>query len=179
MPMKKLNLGSGTDIKDGWINLDKFKLPGVDVVHDLGTLPLPFKDGEFDEILCQDILEHLDYVMLMKELYRILKTGGRLKIRVPHFTSVSSFVDPTHKNMFSFRTFEYFVKDLNPERYYYFDFSFSKIGFTRITFAKRYYFYNILIEKLINTGKITRRFYEGTFLSRLFPAKNIIIELIK
>lgn len=33
--MKKLNLGLGTDIREGWINLDRSALPGVNVVHDI------------------------------------------------------------------------------------------------------------------------------------------------
>ena len=43
--MKKLNLGCGTDIKKGYINLDVAKLDGVDVVHDINRLPLPFKEN--------------------------------------------------------------------------------------------------------------------------------------
>ena len=33
--VKRLNLGSGTHIRKGWINLDRSALPGVDVVHDI------------------------------------------------------------------------------------------------------------------------------------------------
>ena len=88
--MKKLNLGSGKDIKQGWVNLDSAKLPGVDVVHDIEKLPLPFKDSEFDEILCQDVLEHIEYIPILKDIHRILKMGGKLKIRVPHFTNTLS-----------------------------------------------------------------------------------------
>src|SRR3989344_2394548 len=103
--MKKLNLGSGRDIKKGYINLDLHKLDGVDVVWDIEKLPLPFKDGEFDEILCQDILEHVEYIPVLRELHRILKPRGRLLNRVPHFTSRNNFGDPTHRRMFSIKTF--------------------------------------------------------------------------
>ena len=109
--MKKLNLGSGKDIKDGWVNLDSAKLPGVDIVHDIEKLPLPFGDNEFNEILCQDILEHIEYIPVLKDIHRILKKGGKLTIRVPHFTSKSNFIDPTHKKRFSIYTFEMFCKN--------------------------------------------------------------------
>lgn len=48
-----LNLGCGTDIRSGWVNLDSAELPGVDVVHDLDRLPLPFEEGRFSLIECR------------------------------------------------------------------------------------------------------------------------------
>jgi predicted SAM-dependent methyltransferase len=57
--MKRLNLGCGTDIRAGWINLDRSALPGVDVAHDLEQLPLPFPSESFDYVLCEDVLEHV------------------------------------------------------------------------------------------------------------------------
>jgi hypothetical protein len=53
---KKLNLGSGADIRTGWVNLDIGNITGVDIVHDIEKLPLPFDDDRFEEILCNDIL---------------------------------------------------------------------------------------------------------------------------
>jgi predicted SAM-dependent methyltransferase len=93
---EKLNLGCGTDIKEGWVNLDSAEIAGVDVVHNILNIPLPFNDGQFNLIVANDILEHVDYIPLMKELHRILKDGGILHIRVPHFTRVKNFKDPTH-----------------------------------------------------------------------------------
>ena len=181
--VKKLNLGCGADIKEGYVNLDSKKLPGVDVVWDIEKLPLPFQNEEFDEVLANDILEHIDYIPVLKDLHRILKVGGKLTVRVPHFTSKNNFADPTHKKMFSVFTFDYFVK--NPEfrkaREYYFDFHFDRIASSRITFEKssRWFFYNKLIEPLVNLSYKTKYFYEATGISREFPAENIIVELVK
>jgi hypothetical protein len=33
--LKKLNLGSGADIRTGWVNLDIGNITGVDIVHDI------------------------------------------------------------------------------------------------------------------------------------------------
>ena len=107
----KLNLGCGRNIKKGWINLDFTKGEGVDIVHDLNSLPLPFEDHKFDQVLCQDVLEHIDFVPLINDIHRILKKKGILKIRVPHFTSKLNFEDPTHKHQFLIRTFDYYIKN--------------------------------------------------------------------
>ena len=183
--MKKLNLGCGTDIKEGWINLDCVSLPGVDVVHDLTFLPLPFKEGEFDEIQCQSILEHLDYIPILKEIHRILKKSGGLKIMVPHFTSSINYIDPTHKRYFSIRTFEFFVK--NNCRHYYFDFHFDRIEDSKIILDRGYDFgqpwlfrrFVGLLEKWVNSSRGKKCFYEDSFLSRIFPGRDIKVTLIK
>ena len=136
---KKLNLGCGTDIREGWVNLDSAALPGVDVVHDINSLPLPFAADSFDEIVCQDILEHIaDYTPLLKELHRVLAPGGMLRVRVPHFTSKNNFSDPTHRRMFSSATFDFFTKGTrwHKARHYYFDFSFSSITELELTFEQ-------------------------------------------
>lgn len=177
--MKKLNLGCGSDIREGWTNLDIAAIDGVDIVHDINTLPLPFGDDEFDYILAQDILEHLEYIPLLEDLYRILKSGASLEIRVPHFTSRYNFNDPTHKKMFSSKTMDFFVTGAPDGREYYFDFHFSENASTFIEFEKGVFFWNYLIEPLINISKRTRVFYEASFLSGLFPAGNIIVKLKK
>lgn len=172
----KLNLGAGKlDIKEGYTNLDITNYPGIDMVWDLNKLPLPFKDNEVDEILAYGILEHVNYIPLMGELYRILKQEGVIKIRVPHFTYVEAYADPTHINRFSYLTFFYFTKGLKRE------YPFSKYSKFkgRITFQKRpKLFWNYLIEWFVNLGEATKKLYEKTPL-RIFPAANLEIQLIK
>jgi SAM-dependent methyltransferase len=90
---------------------DSARLPGVDVVHDINQLPLPFQDSSFDEILCCDILEHVDLIPVLQDCHRILANGGSMTIEVPHFSSNNNFVDPTHRNRFSVKTFRFFVKN--------------------------------------------------------------------
>ena len=105
----KLNLGSGRDIKHGFINHDIADLDGVDIVQDLNNYPWPWDDNSIDYILMQDVLEHLnDIVEPMNELHRILKTGGRVKIRVPYWNSWCAYADPTHKRYFHEFTFHFF-----------------------------------------------------------------------
>jgi len=177
---KKLNLGCGNDIRPGWINLDISPIEGVDVVHDVRQIPLPFDENTFDFILCQDILEHLEYISLLGDLHRILKPGGQLEIRVPHFSSRNNFVDPTHVKMFSIQTFDFFTPNAPYARSYYFPFHFEKVSHRKIAFSKSWVFFiNYLIEPFVNCSQRMRVFYEASFFSRLFPCANIIVRLQK
>lgn len=179
----KLNLGCGSHILPGWVNLDISALPGVDVVHDIEKLPLPFGDNSVDEILCEDVLEHVEYVPVLRDICRILKLGGSLTVQSPHFTSRHNFIDPTHKKRFSINTFDFFVKGSpqQRDRSYYFDFTFSSIPKRKIIFEhdSPIFFLNPLVEALTNISLRMQQIYEATFLSRLFPACNILVKLIK
>ena len=176
----KLNVGCGTDIKTGWVNLDSHKLPGVDIVHDIEKMPWPFASGSVSHVFCANVLEHVDYIPVMKEIHRILCEDGTVEIIVPHFTSRNNFIDPTHRKMFSIRTFEFFVKDSSYGRGYYFDFMFRKIERRKIMFEKRAsLFFNYLVEPVMNISSASMIYYEATFLSRLFPAADIFVALRK
>ncbi len=177
----RLNLGCGTDIREGWVNLDVVPLPGVDVVHNVEKLPYPFESDTFDEILCQDILEHVsDLPGILFELKRVLKKDGLLRIQVPHFSSRNNYADPTHKRMFSLLTFEYFVENAYDGRDYYFQEHFSRVESTRITFTRHWiYFWNYLVEPMVNIHHFAQNYFEMTALSRLFPAENLRVALRK
>jgi SAM-dependent methyltransferase len=177
--MQRLNLGCGSDIRAGWINLDRTALPSVDVVHDLNQLPLPFESSSFDQVAARDVLEHVEYVPLLRDICRVLRSGGRLDIQVPHFTAANNFIDPTHRHRFSIRTFEFFVPDSEFGRDYYFDFSFHAIAVRRIRFLKWPLVYNYFVEALVNSHRVVQKYYELTMLAALFPATNITVTLVK
>jgi predicted SAM-dependent methyltransferase len=102
--MRKLNLGCGNDIKEGYINVDLYN-PKADIIWDLNKFPWPFGDNEFDEIYAAHILEHLnDTVRAMEEIWRISKRGAKVIIKVPHF-STTWFGNPTHVQAFGICTF--------------------------------------------------------------------------
>lgn len=180
-PAERLNVGCGDDVRPGYVNLDVVPLPGVDVVHDLAELPLPFDDSRFEEIVCQDVLEHVEVVPVLRELHRVLRAGARLRIRSPHFSSRAVYLDPTHRTAFSVDTFEFFVRQGRyTQRSYYFDFHFSRVESARITFHRyRYQPWNYLAEPLANLSAAVQAYYESTVLARLFPAANVEITLVK
>lgn len=87
--LKKLNLGSGSHIMDGYINIDHREIEGVDLVADIRKLPL--KNGSIDEIYLAHVVEHFtEYEMktMLRHWYDLLGKGGIIKIVVPDIESM-------------------------------------------------------------------------------------------
>lgn len=179
--LRRLSVGCGHHARSGWTNLDLAPLPGVDVVHDLDDLPLPFGDASFDYIECHDILEHVrELPDVMRELNRITAPGGRIHVTGPHFTSYTWPTDPTHRRAFAINTFEFFATSSMHDRDYYFDFAFSAIEVRLIRFQKVWYQpWNWPMERIVNKHRKVQGFYESTFWARLFPAHNIEVVLVR
>lgn len=105
----KLNLGCGRNPIDDYVNLDRQDLPGVDVVHDLESFPLPFDDDTFDEIVGIDLIEHItDALGLMQELYRIAKPDATCTFALPYGSSDDAWEDPTHVRPYFVNSWSYF-----------------------------------------------------------------------
>ena len=109
---KRINLGCGRDVKEGWINLDSFKLPGVDIVFDLeecGSKKIPLDDNSIDEFFASHLLEHIKNVLpFLQELYRIAKPNAKITFRCPYGSSDDAFEDPTHVRQMFINSFGFF-----------------------------------------------------------------------
>lgn len=107
--VKRLHLGCGRNILQGWINLDCIKHDGVDVIADLdncAVTPLPFEDDSIDEFIGNDLLEHIkNNFALMQELHRIAKPGAKCVFSVPYGSSDDAYEDPTHVRIFFLGSF--------------------------------------------------------------------------
>ena len=151
--MKVLDLGCGPNKTPGAIGLDKAKIQGVDIVHDLEKFPYPFKDNEIDKVISTHCVEHIDnFVGLMEEIHRICKPNAEIKFIVPYYTSKDFFTDFTHKHAFTEHTFNYF-DDNHPYSYYskarfkveHVKFQYSAIGrWIPIRRILRHYLFNIV-----------------------------------
>jgi SAM-dependent methyltransferase len=186
--MKKiLDVGCGDRKKNisgsSVIGIDRFRLKGVDVVHDLDVFPYPFADNEFDEIICDDVIEHLDDVLkVMKELWRIGKPGAKMIVSTPHFSSDNYYTDPTHKHPFSSRSFNYFdpVYAKNFHQFYSnvrFKILKCVIGFSEVLPSGNTHSLNIA--KILGFEWLVNRFpriYEK-FFAFMFPATELYFEL--
>ena len=92
-----LNLGSGTKVRrKDVINIDFYPFRNVNIVADITKLP--FKDGLVDAVICEQVLEHLrDPWIALKEMKRVLKSGGLAYITVPFMVGFHSSPDDYYR----------------------------------------------------------------------------------
>lgn len=172
MNKKILHLGCGTQKLKDAVGVDINRYSKADIIHDLNKIPYPFKANQFDQVIAENILEHLDNIpKVMEEIHRISKNRAKIKISGSHFTSVDSFTDPTHKHFFTSRSFDYFIPGTDLYRFRYSKARFKKnkviVGPSYLKGALK------LILIIINRYQI---FYEK-HLAFLFPVGSIYYEL--
>lgn len=113
----KLELGCGSKPTESYVHHDRtFHSAHVDIAFDLETLPWNLADESCDEILAIDVLEHIrpwkvDMFQWMDELWRVLKPGGLLDFRIPHYDNPYTFRDPGHHRGYHPETFHYWCPD--------------------------------------------------------------------
>lgn len=115
---KVLNVGCDTSYypAPNVVNLDSHEGEGINLVHDLTVLPLPFADETFDGILANHVLEHIpNWGKTFADLFRILKVGGVLEVWVPADGSSLQLGSFTHINVINRLSFHssYFQGNVN------------------------------------------------------------------
>jgi len=140
-----LDIGSGPEPKNPFnTNI----LYGVDfrankeknvVYSDLSLGQLPFENEKFDFLTAFDVLEHIPrviwidgktifpLVVLMNEIFRVLRPGGVLFTIQPVYPAKSVFQDPTHINIMSEDTMDYYFCSKAWARIYGYEGSFVMI----------------------------------------------------
>jgi SAM-dependent methyltransferase len=98
-PLGRWNLyigGAGRAVA-GYVNLDLFPMPGVDVAADAEHLPFP--GGLFERVECDAVLEHVRHPeQVMREIVRVLAPGGYVHLVTP-------FCHPFHEYPKDYRRF--------------------------------------------------------------------------
>ena len=141
LPDVHLDLGCGAVPRNPY---RRAQLCGVDIratvpaegvelrVANVAIEPIPWADGSFGSVSAFDFFEHVPrvlssvdgrtttfpFVRLMDEVWRVLADGGRLWALTPAFPNEESFRDPTHVNIITERTHEYFCGDKPLARMY-------------------------------------------------------------
>jgi len=94
-----LNFGAGTDIKEGFDNLDLKDF-------DFNIFPYPIKDNTYNYIYCHQVLEHLrEPEKVLNEFHRICRPFAEIDISVPHFNNEGSFSMLGHVSYFAEASF--------------------------------------------------------------------------
>ena len=58
--VKKLHIGCGSNILDGWLNSDYYP-PLASVLHLDATKRFPFEDNTFDYVFSEHVIEHIAF----------------------------------------------------------------------------------------------------------------------
>lgn len=134
LPDRHLDLGCGARPRNPY---QRSQLCGVDIrplgstpgfeyrTANLSLEPIPYGDAEFGSVSAFDFIEHIPrilpaadlrgtrfpFIQLMNEVWRVLAPGGRFYALTPAYPHVEAFTDPTHVNIITASTHEYFCGD--------------------------------------------------------------------
>ena len=120
-----LDLGCGTRIANPF---NVKCLYGIDIrlntnpnikAADLNVEPIPFPDNYFDCVSAYDFIEHVPrliycpqrrfpFIELMNQIFRVLRPGAFFVSNTPAYPDPKAFQDPTHVNIITEKTFEYY-----------------------------------------------------------------------
>jgi predicted SAM-dependent methyltransferase len=93
---KKLHLGCGDNLLDGWLNTDYFpKSPQL--LHLDATKPFPFPSDQFDYVFSEHMIEHIPYeggTQMIRESLRVLKPGGKIRVSTPDMQFLFNLYQP-------------------------------------------------------------------------------------
>lgn len=111
---RKLNIGCGRDVRDGWCNLNDREMDamvsGRDLIGDVSKTPWDWytpgshlpesifgKTDWFYEMEASHVIEHVpDDLAMMQTLWHVAKAGAKLLVRCPYGSSDDADDDPTH-----------------------------------------------------------------------------------
>jgi len=179
----ELGCGNNPTIKNA-ITIDIVNLDKVDIVADINKGLSFLPDNSVDEIYSFHFLEHLsDLDFFMKEIFRVLKNGGRKIGSVPHFSNPYYYSDYTHHLFFGLYSFSYFSKQKYFKRgvpTFYTDIDF-KINSIRLVFYSPFFMRNVVKKVcnfIFNINKHWQELYESSFCYT-FPCHEILFEIEK
>jgi predicted SAM-dependent methyltransferase len=81
----RLQIGTGRNLKEDWLNSDLN--PSSKKIFLDATKKIRFNNKTFDYIFSEHLIEHLEYDQadeFLRECYRVLKPGGKIRISTPN-----------------------------------------------------------------------------------------------
>jgi SAM-dependent methyltransferase len=142
------------------ISLDLYNTKSVDIIADAHSIP--FRDGVFDIVVIQAVLEHvLVPEKVVSEIYRVLKPGGIVYAETP-------FMQQVHEGPYDFTRFTE-----SGHRYLFRNYKLIRSGFTAgagstLLWSLDFFFSGIFRTRI--AGKLAQiLFFWLRFLDRLIP----------
>jgi ubiquinone/menaquinone biosynthesis C-methylase UbiE len=122
------------------LQIGAWKSP-VDIVSDIINIPEP--SASFDAIICIEVFEHIpDPISALKELSRLLKSGGQLILTAP-------FASVTHYSPF------HFYSGMNR---YFFDKYLKEFGFKEINIISQGGFFEMVAQEIRRTNIVSKKY---------------------
>ena len=84
--VRKLHIGCGGNLLDGWLNTEFDGNAPLSVAYLDAKSPFPLPSDSFDFIFSEHMIEHVPLpaaFKMLKECWRVLKPGGRIRISTP------------------------------------------------------------------------------------------------
>ncbi|MFM0278452.1 class I SAM-dependent methyltransferase [Paraburkholderia sediminicola] len=105
----KVDVGCGPVKRRGFVGIDRFSLPGVDIVADINTgIPLP--QESVDYLVASHSLEHFDDLPnVIHEIHRVCKDRALVTIVAPYSATALNLANPYHVQVFNEHTARFFT----------------------------------------------------------------------
>jgi SAM-dependent methyltransferase len=99
--VRRLQVGAGPNPLEGWLNADIYPRSREVIFLD-ATRRFPFRDGTFHYVFSEHMIEHLPYgggAFMLRECYRVLRPGGRIRIATPSLEALVQLATPTKTDL--------------------------------------------------------------------------------
>jgi len=115
-----VNLGCGEKPCEGFINVDREELPGVDVVADVRCLP--FEEGSLLQISSEHLVEHFRQQQLAQTIIpywkKLLLDKGSLRIVCPNWQAMIDLLEKGEMPYESFKEITFGAQDYNGDDHF-------------------------------------------------------------
>ena len=165
-----LELGCGNSKKQGYIGIDQINYKCVDICGDVHRALDLIPENSCSKIYASHFFCHInDWEELLNKCYRVLKTGGTLSIKNPHYSNPYYYNDPTHIKYSGLYSFNFYVKqDIFARKVPMYSYTGFKLISSKLIFKSERPFYlsylfGKIFTKIFNLHSFLGEIYEWHF----------------